>query len=206
MLSIVSCDYNAKMSCRYWGIFWIDGSTRDSIQRCWTQFALVLLVDKDIDSVKRVLANASRAWLLVFDNADDPNLPLAPYFPAGDRGDIIISTRNPECRQYSTVGSREIGRMSYEDSRALLFKTTYGDTALDGRFKRGPQSCGGSCSSRVSNRPGRRLCSRDIVPIGRVSRTLSTTSERGARVFSETQQHGVSLHSLHDMAGIIKYN
>jgi hypothetical protein len=101
---------------RYWGVFWIDASTCDSIRRCLTQIAVILQVEKDIDSVKRVLANTSHVWLLVFDNADDPDLSVAPYFPAGDRGDIIITSRNPECRQYHTVGWREIGGMSYDDS------------------------------------------------------------------------------------------
>jgi hypothetical protein len=54
-------------------------------------------VDKDIDSVKRVLANTSQSWLLVFDNADNPKLSLTPYFPGGGRGDIIITSRNPGC-------------------------------------------------------------------------------------------------------------
>ena len=47
------------------------------------------------DSVNRQLANTQQDWLLVFDNADDPELDLAPYFPAGDRGDVIITSRNP---------------------------------------------------------------------------------------------------------------
>lgn len=88
-----------------------------------------------MDSVKRVLANTLQASLLVFDNADDPNLPLAPDIPAGDRGDVIITSRNPECRQYKTVGSREIGPLSYGDSEALLFKTVNGGTAPDDRLK-----------------------------------------------------------------------
>jgi hypothetical protein len=85
-------------------------------------------VDKDIDSVKRVLANTSQSWLLVFDNANDPKLSLTSYFPAGGRGDIIITSRNPRCSQYNTVGSKEIGRMSVYDSWKLLVKTAYGDT------------------------------------------------------------------------------
>ena len=121
---------------RYWGIFWIDASTRDSIHRCLTQIALVLRVDQDVESIKRALANTPQTWLLVFDNADNPNIPLVPYFPAGDRGHIIITSRNPQCGQYSTVGSRQIGRMSLEDSETLLFKTVYGGTAPDNRFKR----------------------------------------------------------------------
>jgi hypothetical protein len=123
------------MSPRYWGIFWIDASTIDSIQHGLIQTATVLRVDPDIDSVKRVLANTSQSWLLVFDNADDPNLSLAPYFPAGNRGDIIITSRIPECRLYNTVGCTEIGRMSPDDSVALLAKTVFGNATLDDKLK-----------------------------------------------------------------------
>jgi len=77
-----------------------------------------------------VLANASQSWLLVFDNADDPNLSLTPYFPAGDRGDILITSRNPGCCQYNTVGWKEIGPLSADDSVLLLVKTSYGGTTL----------------------------------------------------------------------------
>ena len=69
----------------------------------------------------------------MFDNADDPNLSLAPYFPAGDRGDIIITSRNPGCRQYNTAGSKGIGRLSANDSMILLVKSAYGDTTLTGK-------------------------------------------------------------------------
>jgi len=77
-----------------------------------------------------VLANTSQSWLLVFDNADDPNLSLTSYFPAGDRGDILITSRNPGCCQYNTVGCKEIGPLSADDSVLLLVKTSYGDTTL----------------------------------------------------------------------------
>jgi hypothetical protein len=50
---------------------------------------------------------------LVFDNADDLNLSLALCFSAGNRGDTSCT---PECRQSNTVGSREIRRMSCENS------------------------------------------------------------------------------------------
>jgi tetratricopeptide (TPR) repeat protein len=118
----------SETSASYWAIFWIDASTIDSIQRCFAQIAILLQVDEDIHSVKRVLTNTSQPWLLVFDNADDPNLSLTPYFPAGDRGDILITSRNPGCRQYNTVGSQEIGRLSADDSVSLLIKTAYGET------------------------------------------------------------------------------
>jgi tetratricopeptide (TPR) repeat protein len=79
--------------------------------------------------VKRKLTNTSQAWLLVFDNADDPELSLTPYLPAGDRGDIIITSRNPGCKHYNTVGSREVGRLSVNDSVSLLTKMISGATS-----------------------------------------------------------------------------
>ena len=109
---------------RYWGIFWVDASTADNIQRSFTQLARILQVD--VDGIKRKLANSVRAWLLIFDNADDPDLNLSPYLPAGNRGDIIITSRNPECQHYNTVGCRQVGQLSPQDSISLLHKTIYG--------------------------------------------------------------------------------
>ncbi|KAJ9496115.1 hypothetical protein H2202_008361 [Exophiala xenobiotica] len=111
---------------RYWGIFWVDASTDDSIKRSFTQLARILQVDENVDCMKRTLANSVQAWLLIFDNADDPSLNLAPYFPAGNRGDIIITSRNPQCQHYNTVGWREVGPLSPQDSMSLLNKTVYG--------------------------------------------------------------------------------
>ena len=86
-------------------------------------------MDENVDSVKRQLANTSHGWLLVFDNADDPDLSLASYLPAGDRGDLIITSRNPGCQQYNTLGSQEVGRLSSDDSVSLLTKTIYAVTS-----------------------------------------------------------------------------
>ena len=58
----------------------------------------MLQVDENVDSVKRTPANSSEAWLLVFDNADHPNLRLASYLLAGNRCDVIITSRNPQTK------------------------------------------------------------------------------------------------------------
>lgn len=71
----------------------------------------------------------SQVWLLMFDNADDLKLGLTPYFPAGNRGDVIITSRNPQCQHYNTVGYREVGRLSLNDSMSLLNKIVYGTTS-----------------------------------------------------------------------------
>ena len=70
----------------------------------------------------------SQAWLLIFDNVDDPELSLTSYLPAGDRGDIIITSRNPACQHYSTVGYHKVGQLSMDDSVSLLTKMVSGAT------------------------------------------------------------------------------
>lgn len=89
--------------------------------------------------MKRALANTSRPWLLIFDNTDDPSPPLIPYFPPGDRGDVIITSRNPGCQQYWTVGTKEVGRMTSTDALMQLNKTVSGVTVEqdDGHALRG---------------------------------------------------------------------
>jgi hypothetical protein len=69
----------------------VDASTDGSIQQSFTQFARMLQVDGNIESVKRTLANTSQAWLLVFDNADDPNLKLTPYLPTSSLQAAILN-------------------------------------------------------------------------------------------------------------------
>ncbi|KAI9808253.1 MAG: hypothetical protein M1825_004710 [Sarcosagium campestre] len=118
---------------RYWAIFWVDASSDNRVQQCFTQMARLLQVDEEVDSVKRKLANTSQTWLLIFDNADNPNLKLAPYFPAGDRGDIVIASRNPQHQHYSTVGSQEVTRLSLHDSTLLLTKVVYGEIDISPR-------------------------------------------------------------------------
>ena len=102
----------------------------DSIQHSFEQIATALLIDSSLYNVKRLLTNTSHPWLLIFDNADNPELSLSPYFPAGDRGHIIITSRNPDCQQYKTYGCHEVGSMSPEDSRSLLCRIVYDEEPI----------------------------------------------------------------------------
>jgi hypothetical protein len=63
------------------------------------------------------------SWMLILDNADDPDIDLFPHFPLGDRGTILITSRNPECRIHATAGVCELGRMEEEEATTLMLKT-----------------------------------------------------------------------------------
>ena len=65
-----------------------------------------------------------KPWLLIFDNADDPSLDVSRYFPSGNRGTALITSRNPECRIHATVGCEDLGAMTLDDSVTLLLTTS----------------------------------------------------------------------------------
>ena len=71
------------------------------------------------------LSNAPYSWLLVIDNADNPTIDYAEVLPTGIKGNILFTTRNPQCiDQYATVGSESLDYLGIEDAEQLLFKTT----------------------------------------------------------------------------------
>lgn len=68
------------------------------------------------------LTGLEMPWLLVIDNADDPSVDYARFFPAGDRGHILVTSRNPDCRIHATIGYYEFKEMDPEDAITLLLK------------------------------------------------------------------------------------
>ena len=77
-----------------------------------------------MDDFKRYLTNSLEPWLLILDNADDPSLDISQYFPVGNRGSIIVTSRNPECRCHATVGSRELREMESDEAVKLLLRSS----------------------------------------------------------------------------------
>ena len=82
-----------------------------------------------MDDFKRYLTNSLKPWLLILDNADDRSLDISQYFPVGNRGSIIVTSRNPECRCHATVGSRELREMESDEAINLLLRS--GDLPSD---------------------------------------------------------------------------
>jgi hypothetical protein len=93
----------------------------------------------DFDGAKSWLANLSHQWLLILDNADDITLDLSNYFPPGDRGTIIITSRNPECRMHATVGFEELDKMDLEDAITLLLKASSAQDIFDENARKSAQ-------------------------------------------------------------------
>ena len=88
-------------------------------------------VDATVQSVLQWISVMQEEWLIVFDNADDP-LPevVARFLPSGDRGNILITSRNRSMgRIISFENSIEITEMEEPDAIILLLKTSCLDAA-----------------------------------------------------------------------------
>lgn len=91
---------------RFWGVFWIDMRSAESTKKTLSTIANIAEVEPNEASALHWLANLEERWLLIIDNADDPKLTLERYFPKGDRGYILITTRNLTFTSYGNVGRR----------------------------------------------------------------------------------------------------
>jgi hypothetical protein len=66
----------------YWGVFWIDASSTKNAERSFCQIAERCGLGRiEIDDVCYWLANSAHNWLLIIDNADDPEFDYSCYFP-----------------------------------------------------------------------------------------------------------------------------
>lgn len=92
-------------------------------------------VGESMEDFKRSLTNSMEPWLLILDNADDPSLDISQFFPVGNRGTIIVTSRNPDCRSHATVGSRELDEMKSDDAVTLLLRS--GDLPCEDEELRG---------------------------------------------------------------------
>jgi len=104
---------------RFWGVFWVDVSTTTTAEKGFKAIGDRFKLPKtSIDNVRQSLANTKQAWLLILDNADDPNVDYQQYFPSGNVGVIIMTSRNSECHQYATGARAPINLPGLEPSAA----------------------------------------------------------------------------------------
>ena len=76
------------------------------------------------EAAKHFLANVGMPWLLIIDNADDEDLDIEDYFPHGERGCILITTRDRDKRHLGTVGKKfySFERLADSEAEELLLE------------------------------------------------------------------------------------
>ena len=83
-------------------------------------------VDVSVESVLQWISCIQEEWLIVFDNADEPPPEVvAKFFPSGNRGNILITSRNQSMRRViSFENSIEVHEMEESDAITLLLRAS----------------------------------------------------------------------------------
>ena len=132
-LHVVVIHNDESSSCsRFSHMFWVDASSHESITMSLKGISNMSAaqasgVDSSVESVLQWIACIQEEWLIVYDNADDlvPEV-VAKFFPSGDGGNILITSRNRSMgRIISFRNMIEISEMEEPDAIALLLKASY---------------------------------------------------------------------------------
>jgi hypothetical protein len=63
----------------------------DTAEASFLRIEEALQTEKTSEAVKQHLASKEE-WLLLIDNADDPEIDISIHFPTGNRGNIIVTS------------------------------------------------------------------------------------------------------------------
>ncbi|KAL9017496.1 MAG: hypothetical protein Q9185_005162 [Variospora sp. 1 TL-2023] len=111
----------------FWGVFWVDVSTTSSAKNDFLNIVKKLGIHaKSMEEARQGLANVKEPWLLVLDNADDPDVDYQDYFPAGLLGVVLLTSRNFECHRYASTRelAMELEGLPESDAQKLLLHAT----------------------------------------------------------------------------------
>ena len=119
--------------CSFWGVFWIDATSDETVQHSYKEVAQVGGVDGNVKAAMTWLAGLMYPWLLVIDNADDPHMEVEKYFPGGERGHILVTTRRPALKHLGNVGEGycEFEKLDEMEAHDLLLKHAREKTPWD---------------------------------------------------------------------------
>ena len=145
----------------FWGVFWIDASSDKTTHQAFARLAKVGGVDPNERAVKDWLSNLEDSWLLIIDSAENSEVKIETLFPEGERGHILITTRDPAHRVHGTIGpqSFEFSQLEHDAANHLLLRAaclpTPGDPAHQGigisYIQRSGLSTVGACPCWESN-------------------------------------------------------
>src|SRR3984885_9909328 len=122
---------------RFWRIFWIDATNEETIKFSYQTIAgypeATASGVKDMASVIYWLSEMDSNWLLIFDNADGKPNMISKSLPPGNRGNVLITSRNPEMKRNVSSGAWiEVEDMEEEDGISLLLKAAFLDDTSEG--------------------------------------------------------------------------
>ncbi|KAJ7840938.1 putative kinesin [Mycena olivaceomarginata] len=111
---------NRYQTPRFTKQFFINASSRQTLDTAFTNIAISQGMGKTSEDGTLWLISQVEEWMLLFDNADDPNINLFPFFPRCTHGNIIITSRNPELAGHGPQSYSKVGDMDETNAIDLL--------------------------------------------------------------------------------------
>ncbi|KAJ7060527.1 hypothetical protein C8F01DRAFT_1231699 [Mycena amicta] len=91
----IALKFIAESGARFTDQFKINASSAETIEVGYKQIAMAKKLGDTAEAAQTWLKAHHAEWLLLFDNADQPNLDLEAYLPQCNHGNILITSRNP---------------------------------------------------------------------------------------------------------------
>ncbi|KAG9122699.1 hypothetical protein FRC07_000800 [Ceratobasidium sp. 392] len=109
---------------RWTEVIYVDATSRDTTSSALEELAAAKKIGDTHEDTIGWLGSSLQPWLLVFDNADDPDLNLPGFIPPGSHGSVLITTR---LRSLALLGQGpdsdcNVSRMDTEEAVELLVK------------------------------------------------------------------------------------
>ncbi|PVF92431.1 TPR-like protein [Serendipita vermifera] len=104
-------------------VFFVDASSEDRIKedyRAIIRSRGIAHRSSNHENAIQWLRNADTPWLIIADNADDPDFDLNPYIPRCARGHLILTTRNKSQSLMARTHTHHIDALNARDSVKLL--------------------------------------------------------------------------------------
>ena len=127
-----------EISDRLSYVFWVDASSEESIvvslRGISSNFAAqASCLDDSVESVLQWISGIQEEWLIVFDNADVPPVHVVEkYIPSGNRGNILITSRNRSMGRIVPIENIiEINEMEEADAITLLLNASRLDASAE---------------------------------------------------------------------------
>ena len=104
--------------------YMIDASSNKSIEESFEAIGGEVGIEGDARAVIQWFSRLKEEWILLLDNADNPNVPLKSFFPSSQHGNILVTTRNADFRTLASNCSLEISTLEEGAAVELLLRTS----------------------------------------------------------------------------------
>ncbi|KAJ7064157.1 P-loop containing nucleoside triphosphate hydrolase protein, partial [Mycena amicta] len=118
----IALKFIAESGSRFTDQFKINASSAETIEAGYKQIAMAKKLGDTSEAAQTWLKVHQAEWLLLFDNADKPDLDLGIYLPQCTHGNILITSRNPGLWVHTGSPERAIAvsNLSLDDAVLLL--------------------------------------------------------------------------------------